>query len=169
MDPSDLLPGLAGMLEKRFGRTGYHMGSVVAVMAALTIILSPIVPGAALFALFKWAFDPAYLPRLFYLAVVFGVLLLPLSVLSFVIMTRMVQPRLYRKLEEGEHQLDEDRRNFAEHRRKHRENPDWHIVVRTPDDAHAQREEILQVLSRYVDEAVAEGEARVQLEEGQNG
>ena len=46
MAPTDLLPGLGKMLEQRLGRTGYHIGTVVALAAAMSIILSPVLFGA---------------------------------------------------------------------------------------------------------------------------
>ena len=42
MDPSDLLSGLAKMLEERLGQMGYHLGILIALAAAGFIILLPI-------------------------------------------------------------------------------------------------------------------------------
>ena len=42
MAVSDFLPGLADVLEKRLGRLGYHLGTLLALAATLFIMLSPV-------------------------------------------------------------------------------------------------------------------------------
>ena len=42
MDPSDLVPGLAEMLEYRLGRFGYHLGTLVGLAVAVFLLLLPV-------------------------------------------------------------------------------------------------------------------------------
>ena len=100
MDPSDLLPGLGDMLEKHLGRQGYHVTTFVVVMAALMIILLPAIPGAALWPILKDVVDPSYFPRFGYAVFVLFVVAVPAALISYAIMVRVLQPWLFRKLEE---------------------------------------------------------------------
>ena len=56
--------------------------------------------------------------------------------------------------------LEKKGASLQEHYRMHNEDPHWHIVVSSPEEAEAKREEIMRLLTPYVDRVVKEFKAR---------
>ena len=48
--------------------------------------------------------------------------------------------------------LTQERRQVREHWRMHREDPAWHIVIKTPEEAREKRAEILGIIRGCIDD-----------------
>ena len=136
-----LMPGVCTMLEARLGRAGYRLGTVVVVAVTFTLILLPF---AMLLLIARSVLGPIDLsPFSWFLNLALSLLIAVLiATATMFVAARVIYAKRFKRLEE-------DKRRHAEHLRMHRENPQWHIVIRNLDDIQRQVSEITGVVQRY--------------------
>lgn len=152
MEPSDFWPGLSEMLEAHHGRKGRALGSWAAVSIAVALILTPwlmVATFAGGVALFVHSLVPvALFSRLVYVVLAVAIVV-PGGWICLYVAARVLQYKMLKS-------ITEERRQLREHWRKHNEDPAWHFVIRTPDEASQQRAEIMRVMKPYVEDVVSE-------------
>ncbi len=159
VDPSDLLPGLGKELKAHLRPSdedkdlAYWMVLVMNLAAWGIIML--VFLGALLYVLerfwgvgLRWQF-----------MVVGGFASVALIGVTNYFTGRWVRRHMHKEIREEE-------RRLQEHLRMHNEDPNWHIVINTPEDAEAKRDEIMRLIRPYVAQVVKEEQSAARPRDG---